>query len=583
MILLYVLLLAFYNLCSFCDEIPKYSCPNSNKVNKNDWHWRGTNLGGWLVLEPWITPSLFYQFLGAEEKWGADAPNKVALDTYTFCTALGTEEANKQLRRHWKTWVTEEQIFNLARTGIDTIRIPVGDWMFVTYEPYTGCFDGALEELNRVIEICRQYKLNVFFDIHALKGSQNPFDNSGHVSIQWQTFKNFDVIRTANWIGDYDYITQQTIVNYAHINHSISVVERIVGLYKNDPIIVGIEAVNEPWFMTPIEPLKDYYWQVYQIVQKAAPHWVSVFHDSFRPWAWKGFLANCSNFAFDSHIYEAWENPMEEWRYAYATCVRHPYLSMIEDSGMPLIVGEWSLATDNCAMWLNGYQNNVPGYPKKKCDWMRCPDPYMGPGQPGAPPDVSIGVQDPIGSGGWSSVSFGMCPIDAVPEGGDEVIKLYADAQLQVFEKLHGQFFWNFRTELSPRWSFQESVKRGWLPTSWTSELLFSLSTCEIVEDLHSTSIDGPKNDQTKFTEKNIPILIGTSLVFLGVVGAVLYIFRAKNKTTNLNKYVVIDDKSSEGASELALSHSQYRHDNYMPSQISGNPKLESSGYQTSF
>ena len=24
----------------------------------------GVNLGGWMVLEPWITPSLFYQFLG---------------------------------------------------------------------------------------------------------------------------------------------------------------------------------------------------------------------------------------------------------------------------------------------------------------------------------------------------------------------------------------------------------------------------------------------------------------------------------------------------------------------------------------
>lgn len=23
----------------------------------------GTNIGGWMVLEPWITPSLFYRFL----------------------------------------------------------------------------------------------------------------------------------------------------------------------------------------------------------------------------------------------------------------------------------------------------------------------------------------------------------------------------------------------------------------------------------------------------------------------------------------------------------------------------------------
>ena len=24
----------------------------------------GVNAGGWMVLEPWITPSLFYRFLG---------------------------------------------------------------------------------------------------------------------------------------------------------------------------------------------------------------------------------------------------------------------------------------------------------------------------------------------------------------------------------------------------------------------------------------------------------------------------------------------------------------------------------------
>jgi len=27
----------------------------------------------------------------------------------------------------------------------------------------------------------------------------------------------------------------------------------------------------------------------------------------------------------------------------------------------PVIVGEWSLATDNCAMWLNGFNDNLSG------------------------------------------------------------------------------------------------------------------------------------------------------------------------------------------------------------------------------
>ena len=135
-------------------------------------HFRGTSLGGWLVLEPWITPSLFYQFLGASKKYGDEAPSHVGLDSSTFCTALGKEEANRQLRQHWKTWVTEEQILNLKRTGVDTVRIPVGDWMYVPYEPFIGCMDGSIEELDRVIDLIHKYDMKVVIDIHAMIGSQ---------------------------------------------------------------------------------------------------------------------------------------------------------------------------------------------------------------------------------------------------------------------------------------------------------------------------------------------------------------------------------------------------------------------------
>jgi glucan 1,3-beta-glucosidase len=91
---------------------------------------RGVNLGGWMVLEPWITPSLFYQFLGGDQ-------NTTALDTHSFCEVLGPEEANKQLRRHWETWVTEEIISDLAASGaVNSLRLPVGDFMYTPYGPY---------------------------------------------------------------------------------------------------------------------------------------------------------------------------------------------------------------------------------------------------------------------------------------------------------------------------------------------------------------------------------------------------------------------------------------------------------------
>ena len=30
----------------------------------------GTNIGGWQVIEPWITPTLFYRFLGKTHSEG---------------------------------------------------------------------------------------------------------------------------------------------------------------------------------------------------------------------------------------------------------------------------------------------------------------------------------------------------------------------------------------------------------------------------------------------------------------------------------------------------------------------------------
>ena len=75
---------------------------------------RGVNIGSWMVLEPWITPSLFYQF--------EDEPKeRVAMDMLNFCRVLGPEEGNRQLREHWRRWVTEDDIRQLAAQGINTL------------------------------------------------------------------------------------------------------------------------------------------------------------------------------------------------------------------------------------------------------------------------------------------------------------------------------------------------------------------------------------------------------------------------------------------------------------------------------
>jgi len=134
--------------------------------------WTGTNIGGWLVLEPWITPSLFYRFL--------DQPQgKTAMDSYTVCESLGPEEGNKLMRDHWSTWYTENHIANLSTRGVNMVRLPVGDWTLDPYGPYVGCMDGAADYIDWMYDVCAKYNISILMDVHTAKGSQNGFDNSG--------------------------------------------------------------------------------------------------------------------------------------------------------------------------------------------------------------------------------------------------------------------------------------------------------------------------------------------------------------------------------------------------------------------
>ena len=64
---------------------------------------RGVNLGGWLVLEPWITPSIF--------------SSESFVDEYTLGQTLGPQQGLSVLTQHWNTWITEADIAKIASKG----------------------------------------------------------------------------------------------------------------------------------------------------------------------------------------------------------------------------------------------------------------------------------------------------------------------------------------------------------------------------------------------------------------------------------------------------------------------------------
>jgi glucan 1,3-beta-glucosidase len=209
------------------------------------------------------------------------------------------------------------------------------------------------------------------------------------------------------------YTANYTDINYANIAHALNVVTTVVKQYRDHPAVLGLEPVNEPWQYTPIDLLKQFYWDGYLITKRYAPNWKYVMHDSFRldTDIWGGFMSGCPDRALDTHIYQAWNFPGSRETFYDNACQQKHAIAAMEDAFGPVIVGEWSLATDNCAMWLNGFNDNLSGYPMLPCKYVPCPDPYMGAAQPGTPVDPGKPIQGPFGTG-MSGPSWGMCPVD---------------------------------------------------------------------------------------------------------------------------------------------------------------------------
>ena len=198
--------------------------------------------------------------------------------------------------------MTEDIIKDLAREAeVNSLRLPVGDYMYVPYGPYKGCFDGALEKVEQLLDWAYTYGLSVLIDIHTMKDSQNGFDNSGQArGFAWTsalssefspslTFQHWP-IREASWIGTWDPSTASySSINYDNIQHALDVIQKVVDTYSGHPAVLGLEPLNEPWQYTPLPELKRFYWEGYLIVKKKAPYWkVSYF--------------GCTMFQFDSPI-----------------------------------------------------------------------------------------------------------------------------------------------------------------------------------------------------------------------------------------------------------------------------------------
>jgi glucan 1,3-beta-glucosidase len=259
---------------------------------------RGVNLGGWLVLERWMTPSLFD---------GTDAQ-----DEYGFMQTPGAE---KKLAHHRQTFITEKDLKWIASHGLDAVRIPVGYWLLDGDGP---CAAG-IDYLDLAMDMAGKYDLKVLIDLHGVKGSQNGYDHSGRAG-------------TAGWYK-----------SRAYQDDTIAVLKQLALRYRDAPALWGIELMNEPkinprTYLTLRSFYRDTYRQLHDILR---PETRIVFSDAFMPRLLSGAVKEVPEYpvVMDVHWYQFGKTNLDDY---FAMLERRPGEIGRLQQRQPIIIGEWS-------------------------------------------------------------------------------------------------------------------------------------------------------------------------------------------------------------------------------------------------
>jgi endoglucanase len=168
---------------------------------------KGTNLGNWLVPEGYM-----FKF--------NDVNSPAAIDR-VLNELIGPEETIKFWNRYLDTYITEEDIQYIKKTGANHVRLPFHYKMF-TSENYLNGENKGFIYLDRVVNWCSKAGLWVQFDMHCAPGGQ--------------TGDNIDDSFGYPFLFESDSMQKLTV----------EIWRKIAAKYKDNATVLGYDLLNEP-------------------------------------------------------------------------------------------------------------------------------------------------------------------------------------------------------------------------------------------------------------------------------------------------------------------------------------------------
>ncbi|CAI6331684.1 unnamed protein product [Periconia digitata] len=409
---------------------------------------RGVNVGGWLNIEPFITPSFF-------EKYGV---RENIIDEWTLCTKLGAAKCKETLEKHYATFINKQTFSAIRAAGFDHVRIPFGYWMVETYDgdPYVP--QVSWRYFLRGIEYARQNGLRVNLDMHGAPGSQNGWNHSGRQGV-------------IGWLNGTDGDTNAQ--RWLDVHHKLSVFfsqpryKHIVTMYGlvNEPRMVDLDTSTVvSWTQKAIDQIR-----------KDGITAILVFGDGFLGLDnWQGQLQSNKNLLLDVHQYVIFNidqlslTHTDKLNFACKAWTQQSLRSSDTETGFgPTMCGEWSQADTDCTTYINNVNIGTR---------------WEGTYNTGNSSTSILKPQCPARDASCSCAKANEDP-GSYSDAYKRFLYQFAIAQMESFEAGWGWFYWTWETERATQWSWRRGIEAGILPKKVTDREWTCPDKVEDLED----------------------------------------------------------------------------------------------------
>ncbi|CAI6097702.1 unnamed protein product [Clonostachys chloroleuca] len=365
---------------------------------------RGVNLGSLFVSEPWMmTPT-----------WnGMNCPQSEPRSEFDCMLKLGQTGGDAAFQKHYQDWIPESDFDKMVSYGLNTVRIPVGYWMYedIVYRDSEHFPRGGLAHLKRICGYASNRGFYIILDLHGAPGAQvanNAF--TGQYTPNPGFYQDYQFDRAYKFLA--------WLRQVVHENTEF----RNVGMFEvvNEPLR-EFEDSGKTTYMR-----NTFYPTAYKTIRdKEASLGISsnnYVHIQFMNKLWNSgdpqqYLTNKNFAAYDDHRYLKWSGiSQDKDTYLRTSCNDDRSGDAAHGWDWPVLVGEWSLS---------------------------------------APLDYTQEWNDY-----WR------------PDNNKDFYSRWFKAQVLAYEKhVAGWIFWSWKTELGSdyRWSYTAAVDAGVIPRDLNS------------------------------------------------------------------------------------------------------------------